>query len=127
MSLTPGPGQRLEPIIYYCNIRKQRFKRHILIDDELEIRRALCGVEFILKALGGNEVKVLEWDKMYLLVKSINGKAVRSEGVSSSVAALLFGAEHARAKRVDTAKLWDFTRAAYGIEKAEAKPEEVTA
>lgn len=114
-------GQRLEPIVYYCNIRKGRFKRMVVINDELEIRRALCGVEFIRKALGGNDVKTL--DNTYLLVKSINGRAT-GHGTTSSLTALLFGPEHARARRLDPSNLWDFTREAYSIEKKSVQLEE---
>lgn len=100
---------RQEPIIYYCDVRKSKFKRNALIDDELEIRRALCGVEFMTRtAPDGTK---------YLLVKSVRGfQTGPATGYSSSIPALLFGSEHARVRK-KVENLWDFTRAAYGIEK----------
>jgi hypothetical protein len=119
MALIPKEGQRLEPIVYYCNIRKKKFKRNVLIDDDFETRRALCGVEFILKAMDGNNVKIVEGTDMYLLVKSINGKAT-GHGETKSVAALLFGKQHARARRLDPTNPWDLTREAYGLQAKKA-------
>lgn len=111
MTLTPKLGQRLEPIVYWCDERKKRYKRNALIDDDLELRRKLCGVELILKtAHNGHK---------YVMVKSINGVGARHVGSGSkSLPGFLFGSEFTSSKR-KTDELWDFTREAYGIVQAD--------
>ena len=101
------PGHRFEDIVYYCDERKKHFKRKAIVDDELEIRRKLCGTVLMLKtAFNGRK---------YLMLKSVNGKAARFVGAGSkSMPAFLHGVEHTSAHRV-TENLWDLTREAYGI------------
>lgn len=100
-------GHRLEEITYYCEERKKPFKRKVVINDELEIRRKLCGTVLVLKvAWNGHK---------YLMLKSVNGQAARLVGTGSkSLPAYLYGSEHASARRT-TENLWDLTRESYGI------------
>jgi hypothetical protein len=105
------PGHRLEEIVYYCEERKQLFKRKAVIDDELEIRRKLCGTVLILKVAWNGHKN--------LMVKTINGQAARFVGTGSkSLPAYLHGTEHTSARRT-TENLWDLTREAYGIKQLE--------
>lgn len=105
------PGQRLEEIVYYCEERKKCFKRKAIIDDELEIRRKLCGTVLMLK---------VAWnDHKFLMLKTVNGQAARLVGTGSkSLPAFLYGIEHVSARRT-TENLWDLTRESYGIKQVE--------
>lgn len=105
-AMTPTEGQRLEPIIYYCDVRRRLFKRDALIDDELNVRRQLNGTVLLLKtAYNGHK---------QLLIKSIQGKSPRFvESGSKSLPAYLFGPEWLHARRVPGKDLWDLTKSAY--------------
>lgn len=107
--MEPKPGQRLEEVVYYCEERKKHFKRKVLIEDDLELRRKLCGTVLLLKvAWNGHK---------YLMLKTVNGKAARFIGSGSkSLPAYLYGVEHASSKRAPE-NLWNLTREAYGIER----------
>lgn len=104
--MTPKEGQRLESIVYYCDVRRRMFKRDALINDELEIRRQLNGTVLLLKtAYNGSK---------QLLLKSIQGKSPRFvDSGSKSLPAYLFGQEWLHARRAPDKELWDLTREAY--------------
>lgn len=108
-------GQRLEDIVYFCDERKQLFKRKVIINDELELRRKLCGVVLLLK---------LAWNgHKYLLLRSVDGRSPRFIGTGSkSVPGYLYGPEYASAKRT-TENIWDLSREAYGIKQTEPQDE----
>lgn len=106
------PGQRLEEVVYYCDERKKHFKRKAVIDDDIEIRRKLCGTVLVLRTAWNGHKN--------LMLKTINGKQARFVGSGSmSLPAFLFGAEHSSARRT-TENLWDLTRESYGITQTEA-------
>jgi hypothetical protein len=113
MELAQRPGTRLERIKYYCDIRRKTFIRNALVDDDLEVRRALSDVVLSLRT--DNDTGFQQ-----VLVKTIRGFTVgHGNGLSSSLPGLLFGKEHSRRRRVDPTKLWDFTREAWGLKAPE--------
>ena len=113
MELVQRPGTRLERIKYYCDVRRKYFFRTVLVDDDLTVRRNLSDVVLALRT-------DQETGLQQVLVKSIRGFAVgHGNGLSSSLPGLLFGKEFSRTRRVDPTKIWDFTRAAWGIKSPE--------
>lgn len=106
--MTPKAGQRLEEVVYYCDERKKHFKRVMLVDDDLEVRRQLSGTVLTLKTSYNGHKQ--------LLVKSVQGKSPRYIGIGTkSLPALLFGNEHLHARRDPKKPIWDLTREAYQI------------
>jgi hypothetical protein len=118
MKLIAKPGTRLERVKYYCDQRRKFFVRDALIDDDLEVRRALSDVILMTRTDATTGIT-------QVMVKSIRGFAVgHTNGLSSSLPGLLFGKEHMRIRRLDPSKVWDFTREAWGLKKKEPETAE---
>jgi hypothetical protein len=91
-------------IVYRCHKRKALFKRKVVIDDDLEIKRALSVAVFETREKAGI---------IQLVVKSIKGFTTKSAGICQSVPVYLFGESFNHVNRRDTSLLWNLSRSAY--------------
>lgn len=103
--------ETLFEVTYYCGERKKHFKRKVLVDDDLAIKRKLSGA--ILATITMKDPTAPDGKRKSLLMRKADGHFVATSGAPSSVPEYLFGPEYNRAQRYDTTNLWDLRKSAF--------------